>query len=79
MALTLAQAQTGLANALAAHAKIEKAKKFDHTGSQVAFEKQNQDLDDSLKNIDYWDNKVDELTGSNSGLIQSQIAPQDDR
>lgn len=37
------------------------------------------DLKEIRDGIDYWDNKVQELSDGNTGLIISQQAPKDDR
>lgn len=75
--ITLAQAQTALAAALAAYEKAVSRREFSHTGSQVAFQKQEQEIDKLTQSIDFWDNKCKELTDGNEGIIQSQIAPSD--
>jgi hypothetical protein len=76
--ITLAQAQTALTAALAAYEKAVKAREYSHNGPQTEFSKQNQDIDKLTKSIDFWDNKVNELTSGNEGLIISQHAPLDD-
>ena len=76
--ITLAQAQSALAASLAAYEKAVKKREFSHTGSQVSFQKQEQEIDKLTESIDFWDNKCQELTDGNQGIIQSQIAPSDD-
>ena len=75
--ITLAQAQTALTSALAAYEKAVKSREFTHSGSQVSFQKQNQEIDKIQDSIDFWDNKCQELSSGNQGIIQSQIAPSD--
>jgi hypothetical protein len=74
--ITLTQAQTALESSLAAYEKAVKAKDYTHSGSELSISKQNQDLDNILESIDFWDNKVQELSDNNQGLIISQYAPQ---
>lgn len=73
--ITLEQAETGLLNALAALAKAVNAQGYSHSGAQVSISKQNQSVGQLQDNIDFWDNKVQELSAGDTGLITSQIAP----
>lgn len=75
--ITLAQAQTALASALNAYEKAVKVREYSHSGSELTFTKQNQEINNLLESITFWDNKVQELSGNNSGIIISQYAPSD--
>jgi hypothetical protein len=75
--ITLEQAQTALSNALTAYEKALKARGYSRSGSEISFTKQNQEIDNLLESIDFWDKKVQELSENNSGIIISQYAPSD--
>ena len=74
--ITLAIAQAKLNILLDKYESIAGSREFSHTGSQVAFSKQNHELDKINDSIEYWDQKVQDLTPGNQGLIISQIAPE---
>ena len=77
--ITLAIAEAQLALAITSYEKALKANSYSLSGSQTAFSKSNQDIKKMLENIQYWDEKIQDLSSTNSGLILSQIAPTDDR
>ena len=72
--ITLVQAQTPLANWLAADVAVSSGQSY--SISIRSFTRAN--AKEIRENIDYWDNKCQELSGDNSGMIFSQIAPKDD-
>jgi|SaaInl7_200m_RNA_FD_contig_21_2302270_length_457_multi_5_in_0_out_0_2 hypothetical protein len=73
--ITLADAETALAAALAAHTKALNSHSYSHGGSQVTFDMRRQKLSDLQASIDYWDDKVKRLSDVGSGIILEQYSP----
>lgn len=72
--ITLAQAETHLAEALAALSKARGNISYSIAGRSL----QRPQLQALQSDVDYWNNKVNELTDDNQGIIVSQGVPTDD-
>lgn len=74
--ITLEIAQAKLDILLDKYAEIVGSRDFSHTGTQVAFQRQNHQLEQIDKAIEFWNEQIQNLTPGNQGLITSQIAPE---
>lgn len=71
--IDLATAQTQLDAALAALTRARQNASYSIANRSYT----QQSLDALQKDVDYWNNKVIELTEDNSGIVISQITPMD--
>ncbi len=74
--ITLAQAETGLSNAIAAMEKAVNSASYGKSGGQINASVTHQPLDKLQANVDWWENRVQKLLNSQNGIILSQVSPQ---
>lgn len=74
MAYTATEAQTYFDAAKDAYLKALKARRYKNEGSQVSFEKQNQEIEQLRAEMDYWQRILDSLSDG-GGIILNRAKP----
>lgn len=71
--ITLAQAETALAEALATHTKVMNSQEYEHDGAMNKRVR----LNELQSAITYWDTKVNQLSQTRSGPRARRVIPLD--
>lgn len=64
--------------AKAAYLKAVKVRDYSHSGSQVAFSKQNQRITELRQELNYWQDQLD-LISDGGGILEGRLAPEYDQ